>query len=565
MQRGRPAGRPQARPDGSTGSAVRAALAAARPAAPRAAEEPWEAPVPFGATDLPAFPVDVLPRWQREWVAAEAEATQTPPDLAAYVALGALATAVHGKDEVQAAHDHHETLNLYLEVVLGPGNRKSAVYRDGMTPIEAHERAEVDRMAPAIAEADARRRIAEQALAAAEARAAKAQAGEREALEEEATRLARDLAAMPRPVAPRYLVGDATPEALASLLYDQGGRLALASAEGGVLDSPGRYAKDGRSNLDVYLQAHCGDTLRIDRRGRAEFVERPTLTIVLAVQPGVLREAMARPEFRDRGFVGRFLYAIPTSLLGHRKADPEPMPPEVRAAYRAAVTALLRMPPGADAGRSAPHILRFDPEARRAMQDFVAWLEPQLAEGGELGAMADWAGKLVGAVARIAALFHLGDRAMEPQPWAAPITADVARRAIRLGREYLIPHARAAYAEMGADPALTAAQHVLAWIEQGKVTAFTKREAFNALRGRFQRAGDVDEPLRALEERGYIRPAPPPDRPGPGRKPSPGYTVNPAVHARSAATAAAPAHTAAAPQDTAADAPTLPAAGWGGV
>ena len=44
--------------------------------------------------------------------------------------------------------------------------------------------------------------------------------------------------------------------------------------------------------------------------------------------------------------------------------------------------------------------------------------------------MADWAGKLVGAVARIAALFHLGDRAMEPQPWAAPITPDATHRAI---------------------------------------------------------------------------------------------------------------------------------------
>jgi primase-polymerase (primpol)-like protein len=43
-----------------------------------------DAPTPVGGDgDVPTFPVDTLPGWLREWVAAEAEATQTPADLAA--------------------------------------------------------------------------------------------------------------------------------------------------------------------------------------------------------------------------------------------------------------------------------------------------------------------------------------------------------------------------------------------------------------------------------------------------------------------------------------------------
>jgi len=43
----------------------------------------WEPPVPIGATGpVPGFPVEVLPGWLGEYVAAVATATQTPPDRA---------------------------------------------------------------------------------------------------------------------------------------------------------------------------------------------------------------------------------------------------------------------------------------------------------------------------------------------------------------------------------------------------------------------------------------------------------------------------------------------------
>jgi hypothetical protein len=79
------------------------------------------------------------------------------------------------------------------------------------------------------------------------------------------------------PPLPRWLVDDATPEALAGLLATYG-RIALLSPEGDVFDQmAGRYNQQVGPNLGVYLKGHAGDLLRVDRRGRPpEYVERPS-------------------------------------------------------------------------------------------------------------------------------------------------------------------------------------------------------------------------------------------------------------------------------------------------
>jgi replicative DNA helicase len=181
-----------------------------------------------------------------------------------------------------------------------------------------------------------------------------------------------------------------------------------------------------------------------------------------------------------------------------------------------------------------PKILRMDGDAQRKMREFVAWIEPQLAEFGELGAMTDWAGKLAGAVARIAGVLHcmecVSKGAGGGKPWDENISADTVERAVKIGR-YLIPHARAAYAEMGTDPMVEEAKHVLRWIERKGVETFTKREAFEGTKGRFRRVTALEPALDLLAAHGYIREAESPERKGPGRKPSVRYEVSPFLSA----------------------------------
>jgi hypothetical protein len=71
----------------------------------------WELPIPFGiAGEVPTFPVEVLPAWLGEYVAAVATATQTPPDLAGMLALAVLATVAAGAVEVQPRPGWREPL-----------------------------------------------------------------------------------------------------------------------------------------------------------------------------------------------------------------------------------------------------------------------------------------------------------------------------------------------------------------------------------------------------------------------------------------------------------------------
>ncbi|MCX6022228.1 MAG: YfjI family protein, partial [Chloroflexi bacterium] len=236
-----------------------------------------------------------------------------------------------------------------------------------------------------------------------ETQAAKATtAADRSKFTSEAAEAARKAQEHRIPVRPRYVADDCTPEKTTSLLAEQGGRLAVLSAECDLFDLlAGRYSSSGAANFAVYLKGHAGDDLHVDRVGRPpEYVKEPALTVGLTVQPDVLRGLAAKPGFRGRGLLARFLYSIPVSLLGNRRIDAPAVPAAVRTAYHKNIAALLALTPDTDeSGDAAPHILRLAPDASTAFSSFEQEVERQLSEFGELGAMADWGGKLVGAVA----------------------------------------------------------------------------------------------------------------------------------------------------------------------
>jgi replicative DNA helicase len=496
-----------------------------------AAEPHWDPPTPFYAFDLPPFPTDALPRWQRDFVKAEATATQTPPDLAGMLTLSATAAACAKKVRISAKPGYTEPANVFTATALPPGNRKTQVFADVTAPLETWEANQAEMLGEAIAEAQTRYKILEQALQKAQSEAARAEPKDRERLAQQAVKLAHQLAATRVPVSSRLIADDVSPEHLATLLRDHGGRMAMMAPEGAVFDlMAGRYSGSGAPNFGVYLRGHAGDTLRVDRVGRPpEFISQPALTLGLAVQPDVLRGLMDKPGFRGRGLPGRFLYALPKSLLGSRDTDAPPMPPSGPKSLRRGMVTLLDLPFGIDdGGLPAPHVLRLSPEARAQIHAFEKWLEPQLAEFGALGHMTDRAGKLVGAAARIMGLLYMAAHVHNDEPWQIPIRGQTAEQAIRLTK-YLIPHARAAYAETGSDPVVEQAQYVLGWLIRQDADTITKREIFEGTRGRLKRVAGLDPPLALLVDHGYPREQPQDKRPGPGRQATPSYAVNPLI------------------------------------
>jgi replicative DNA helicase len=489
-------------------------------------ERGWTPPIPLGtAGDLPAFPVQVLPGWLGDQVAAVATATQTPPDLAGMLALAVLATVAGGAVEVQPRPGWHEPVCLFIAVGMDAGARKSSVFTAMTRPLADYERQQLAAALPAITETATRRRIAEQAAAHAEAAASKAPADQAEDRKAEAVARAAEAANLVVPPVPRWLVDDATPEALAGLLAIHG-RIALLSPEGDVFDQmAGRYNQASGPNLGVYLKGHAGDLLKVDRRGRPpEYVERPCLTIGLTVQPEVLRGLAERPGFRGRGLLARFLYSLPPSLVGRRQAGAPPVPPAVADRYTRELQALATSLTAAGDG---PTVLTFDAAAGELLLGFERDLEPRLAAGsGDLAQLAGWAAKLAGATCRLAALLHLAGHLRDG--WTRPISRDTFAGAVRLAG-YLVEHARAVFDLMGTDPQVEDARWLLDWITRTGRSQLTRRDAHQAApRGRFPKATDLDPALRLLEEHGWLRrlDADPPGAKG-GRPPSPRFLVNP--------------------------------------
>ena len=294
-------------------------------------------------------------------------------------------------------------------------------------------------------------------------------------------------------------------------------------------DEPAVGGLDER--IDTLLLGNARvDLLKVDRRGRApEYVERPCLTIGLAVQPEVLRGLAARPGFGGRGLLARFLYSLPTNLVGHRQPGAPPVPAAVADRYTLELTALaasLTIPADLNAGEG-PAVLTLDQAAAELLLGFERDLEPRLAAGsGDLAHLAGWAAKLAGATCRLAALLHLAGHLRDG--WARPINADTFSGAARLAG-YLVDHARTVFDLMGADPRVDDARWLLDWITRTNQTQFTRRDAHVATpRGRFPKATSLDPALALLEEHGYLRRVDA-DSSGPkgGRPPSPRFLVNP--------------------------------------
>jgi len=499
-------------------------------ASAESAEGVWETISEFDSYTLPEFPLDALPPWLRSFVEGLARQTQTPVDLVVMLTLSACAGALGGKVEIKARRGWVEPINLFIAVAMAPGNRKSAVFSPVVKPLEMAEADLVANQRGSVAKKESELRTLSLRLEHLEKAAAKLDDDkERRNKKAEAEKIAEELAGIKVPILPRLLADDATPETLATLLYQQEGRMALFAPEGDLFDiMAGRYS-NGSPNLGVFLKGHAGDDHRVDRRGRAEYIKRPALTIGLAVQPDVLRGLVGKPGFKGRGLLGRFLYSIPDSLLGSRQARPLPLEDESQNEYRRRVKAMAAFQVDADEdGNRIPFEIELSAEADDYLASFQDEIEPMLAEAGELNALSDWAGKLCGAVVRLAGILHAAEYSDAFSPNVLTrhaISAATFRKALSIGR-YLIPHARAAFAEMGADPEIEAARALLRWIESAKSVAdsgFSRREAQTANPTKFPKVTDLDPALKLLEAHGYIRSL------ESKRRDSRNYEINPAL------------------------------------
>ena len=479
----------------------------------------WEAPIPFTQNILPVFPVNALPQTVRDYVLAVSESTQTPVDMSASAALAILALCEQGKFRIRGKEDWTEPLNLFVVIVAEPSERKSAVISFMTKPLNSFE-AEYNKQNAAELEASKmKKRILERRQRALEDKAAKGKVEDGE-LEQ----LAQQIASYKEKTPLRLYVDDVTTEKLTSVLAEGGGKAAIVSAEGGIFDMlSGIYTKN--VNIDVMLKGYSGDSIRVDRIGRnSESIMSPALTVLLAVQPNVLSGMMQNGTFRGRGLTARFLYCMPTSIVGQRKYRTTPIAVELTRNYSALIRNLLE-----DEQVAEPEEITLSPEADRLLEEFSGEVECRLKT--EYADIADWAGKLAGAVLRIAGVLCRASVTRcyfleDPEPLV--VAAEIMQNAISIGR-YFIEHSRAAFSLMGADALVKQSQHLLDAICKNGLVDFTRRDIMRLCRS-FKTADEVQPVLNHLAEYGYIAMKGDNTSTSKGRPSGQVYLVNPCLY-----------------------------------
>jgi hypothetical protein len=483
----------------------------------------WPDPEPFDALDVPAFPADALSPWLREWCLAVANFCQVPTDLPAVVALGVLSLAACRRYHVEVVPGWREPTNIYAVVALPPGERKSPVFAKATAPLHAYYAELCAQLAPKVAARKAERRILQGKIDAAEKAAVVGKRYDNEDGQAAAIGFAFQLSSLPELCAPTLVADDCTPEALAVLLAQGDERIGVFSAEGGPFEiMSGRYS-EGARNFEIFLKAHPGDRHSVNRIKReALTLANPLIAMALTVQPVVIQGLAAKDGFRGLGLLARFLYALPRSLMGVRVVDAPEVPADVERDYHLALYNLLRMPERSEPDRS----LTMSRAADQARRKHATDIEPRLGPDGDLAPMGDWAGKLTGAVCRLAGVLHLADHALDLDRLPIEIPGPTFERAAVLG-DYFLEHARAAFQVMGADEETALAKRLWAWVRRGERTEFSARDAAKALHVTAERGTLA---LDKLVGRHLIRVAPP--MPVSNGRPSLRYQVHPMTAVR---------------------------------
>lgn len=466
-----------------------------------AGDEPfvWDTPLTFDKISTPEISASLLPGVYGEFAKALANSAEVSESMTTMSVLGIIAAACSKKYIVSPQPNWDEPVNLYILMGLPPANNKSLIQSSCTAPIDRWETAQRQAMESEVKLARSKRKNEESQIQSLRATAAKCKDPDKQkTLFAAVNDLEANLTEIP--ALPQIYLNDVTPETLSTAVCEQGGRIAIISDEGGIMETmAGLYSK-GQANYDILLKGIDGGRVRLKRKDRDLDIS-PYLTFLLVVQPQIIRNMSDRKSFQGRGLFERFLYVLPQSRLGYRQLDQAPLPAVLSRQYRDAVNALLDIAPTQEHGIEYPHLLTLSNEALALWRAFRHEIEVQLRPDGKLSPCLGWGGKIVGFTLRIAALLHIAEsfhKNLCIHPKAMANAIDMSR--------LLIDHALAAFGLMQECIANEDAQAIFGWIMQQRESRFRRTDCLRKFHGRFTSKKRFDEALAVLIDRNIISP-----------------------------------------------------------
>jgi hypothetical protein len=401
--------------------------------------DPWlKAPVP-------KFPLEVLPDKISTFVSMRAQAMGCDPSGLAMAALGTLSGALHHEFSLKMNSEEGWWVSPRLWIMLlgTPSTKKTPILKAATKPLRDYE-------------AELRKKYLEDLAKYEEAKNA---AKGKKKIVSDGDEEAEEVQAPVKP--PRYLVWDATPEALGRLLNENGtkGTLLQVDELAGWLTGFERYNKSGTGRA-FFLAAYDGGHHSIERIGRGSiFIENLSASVLGSVQPERMNEI--KEGLDSDGLLQRFLVV----LLSRSELPVEGLSTSNDSRrYHDLVHKLATFKP-------ARLILDGDaPGIMRELQGHLLDIERASEEDG--GGFSSFVGKLAGVAGTLALILHIAHCERSDDP---TVEGAIAAKATRLVMEFILPHAREFYS-LAEDSPATRTRNVASWLLTSKKTSVVASE-----------------------------------------------------------------------------------------
>jgi hypothetical protein len=326
-----------------------------------------------------------------------------------------------------------------------------------------------------------------------------------------------------RPIRPRYVIVDATIEAVANILAQQPRGLLLCRDEiAGWLSSFDRYTKG--SDRPFWLESYGGRSYTVDRvknNGEPIEIERNAVCIIGGTQPDKLTELLTTTS--DDGLSARFLYCFPNTVQPQRPATVL----DYGIIDRTFKTLSQLEPDEDECGRSSPRIVYLEENAAEIFDDYRRRIQIRAEEC--FGLMIGHYGKYPGLALRIALVLEYLEWASKDH-WLEPkeISTLSMERAILFLEEYARPMAERCFADAAKPRVLLHTATLAREIRKRKARIVNKREIAREwkLPG-LSNYRHVEDAITELEEANWLKHVGKTDR-SVGRARA-DYLVNPAI------------------------------------
>ena len=358
------------------------------------------------------FPTDALPEPIRGFIVDGAKAIGCDPSYLALPMLASLAGAIGNTRRVRLKRGWDAPAIIWTAIVGESGTSKTPAFKLVMKPIRDRQRKCLEAHAEAMKHYEADLAQYERALS-----AWKRAKTTDEPPPEKPT----------PPEASRYIVSDATVEALAPLLMSNPRGLLLARDElAGWIGSFDRYsAGKGGADAAHWLSMHNGENIVVDRKTgipRTIYVPQASVSVTGGIQPTILHRALGN-EHRESGLAARLLLSCPPRKTKRwTEAD---IDPDSEAELARVFDRLYDLQETVDAeGYPRPVVISLSRDAKEAWMDYYNHhAEEQNNLSGDLSAA--WS-KLEEYAARLALVIHCVRLAADDPALQNPEVMDVA-------------------------------------------------------------------------------------------------------------------------------------------